>query len=77
MAKLNFESKIEKLQKLTNVWTNRHLSLKGKVRVIKSLIVPQISYLLSMCSCPQAMLEQIDKVLFNFLWGKKTTKNQA
>ena len=71
MAKLNFQKKIEKMENLTNTWTTRHLSLKAKVTVIKSLILPQISHLLSMCYCPHTMLEKIDKVLFNFLWGKK------
>ena len=74
MAKLNFEKKIEKMENLTNTWTARHLSLKAKVTVIKSLILPQISHLLSMCYCPYTMLEKIDKVLFNFLWGKKPSK---
>ena len=27
-----------------------------------------------MCYCPYTMLEKIDKVLFNFLWGKKPSK---
>ena len=74
MAKLNFDRKIEKMQKLTNIWSSRHLSLKGKVTVIKSLIVPQISHLLSMCYCSQTTLEKIDNILFNFLWGKKPPK---
>ena len=74
MAKLNFEKKIEKKENLTNTWTMRNLSLKAKVMVIKSLILPQINHLLSMCYCPHTMLEKIDKVLFNFLWGKKSSK---
>ena len=63
MAKLNFEKKIEKMENLTNTWTARHLSLKAKVMVIKSLILPQISHLLPMCYCPHTMLEKLFMVL--------------
>ena len=67
MAKLNFEKKIEKMENLTNTWRARHLSLKAKVTIIKSLILPQVTHLLSMCYCPQTMLEKIDKVLLFFM----------
>ena len=61
MAKLNFEKKIEKMENLTKTWTARHLFLKAKVIVIKSLILPQISHLLSMCYCPQTMLKKLTR----------------
>ena len=46
--------------------------------VCSSMLSCFYSHLLStgrpISSCPQTMLEKIDKVLFNFLWGKKPSK---
>ena len=73
MIKLNFENKIKKMESLINIWTARNLSLKGKVTIIKSMVLPQISHLLTLCFCPKQILDRIDKLIFNFLWNKKTT----
>ena len=54
-----------------NIWFSRNLTLKGKVTI---LFVPQIIHLFSMCFCPHYILEQIDKLMFNFLWDKKPHK---
>ena len=49
---------------------SRNLSLKGKILIIKTLILPQITYLLLVCYCPVHILQKVDK-LFEFLWDKK------
>jgi hypothetical protein len=44
------------------------LTLFGKVTIIKSLIVPQLTYLLSVLPNPgQNYLKDIDSLIFNFL----------
>ena len=59
---------------LTNIWSSRNLSLKGKVTIIKSLILPQVSFLFSVLFTPDQILNEINKILFSFLWGNKTAK---
>ena len=44
-VKLNYQERLNKEKVLTNIWSSRNLSLKGKVTVIKSLILPQVSFL--------------------------------
>ena len=74
MTKLNFDDKIKKMESLINLWTARNLSLKGKVTIVKSILVPQINHLLTLCFCPKLILDRIDKLIFNFLWNKKPHK---
>jgi hypothetical protein len=51
------------------------LTLFGKVTIIKSLIVPQLTYLLSVLPNPgQNYLKDIDSLIFNFLWDNKPPK---
>jgi hypothetical protein len=51
------------------------LTLFGKVTLIKSLIVPQLTYLLSVLPNPgQNYLKDIDSLIFNFLWDNKPPK---
>ena len=71
---LNFNEKIKNIQKLINIWHSRNLSLKGKVTIIKALLLPKIYHLLSTIYIPNIILKQIDKTIFEFLWNKKTPK---
>ena len=73
-SKLNFDNKLQSMENILNIWTSRNLSWKGKVVIIKTLVIPQISHLLALCYCPENILKKIDKVLFNFLWNKKPAK---
>ena len=71
---MNFYSRIEKIKTLLQIWSGRHLSLKGKITVLKTLVIPQISFLFSVLFVPLYILEDIDKLLLSFLWNKKTPK---
>ena len=50
------------------------LSLKGKIIIIKTLILPQVQFLFSMLYVADNLLNRIDKMLFNFLWDNKPHK---
>ena len=71
---LNFNERIKKMQQLINIWTSRSLSLKGKITIIRSIILPQIQFLFSMVYVPKEILDKVDKILFQFLWNNKPPK---
>ena len=50
--KLNWENKIEKMNKLFCAWGKRNLSILGKILIIKSLILPLFTFLASVCLVP-------------------------
>ena len=74
IIKLNFEDRIKKINTLLNIWKTRNLSLKGKITIIKSLIIPQVHFLFAMVAVPEIILKNIEKILFRFLWNSKTSK---
>ena len=75
LIKLNFEEKKQKIKDIVHSWSTRSLTLFGKVTIIKSLIIPQITYLLSILPNPEiSYFKKIDKVIFSFLWDNKPPK---
>ena len=62
------------MQTIINIWKSRTLSLKGKITIIRSLILPQIQFLFNMIYIPPKILEQIDSILTQFLWNNKPAK---
>ena len=73
-TELNLKGRLNKMETLLNIWRTRNLSLKGKITIMKTLILPQIQFLFSMIYIPQDVLETIDKMLFNYLWDNKRAK---
>jgi len=71
---LNMSERIKTMEKLTNIWKSRKLSLKGRITIIKSLILPQVQFLFSMIHIPNYTIEILDKILFSFLWDGKPPK---
>ena len=69
--RLNFNEKVENIKKILNIWKSRTLSWKGKITILKSLIVPQLIHLLGTVYVPNSILETIDKLFLDFLWSGK------
>ena len=74
MISLNFEERLEEMRKLLFIWNTRNLSLKGRITVIKSLVLPKITFLFSLIYVPKDILDRIQKLLTDFLWRYKTPK---
>ena len=62
------------METLINIWSQRKLSLKGKVTILKFSMILQASYLLSVLFVPDSSLQKIDKLIFNVLWNGKNPK---
>ena len=71
---LNIDDRLKKMETMINIWTSRHLSLKGKITIIRTLILPQIQFLFSSIAISPEILKKIDGLLRNFLWNRKPSK---
>lgn len=70
----NFLPLLEKMRAVCATWSNRTLSLKGKVAVYNSLVNSQIQYVnASSCTPPKALIET-KKIATSFLWSGKKSK---
>jgi exonuclease III len=69
---VNFwETIIKKIEKKLSAWKNRHLSLIGKVLIIKSLGMSQLLFSSNFITMEENVIKQIENLFFKFLWGGK------
>ena len=71
---LNLTDRIKSINTLLNIWKGRKLSLKGKITILRTLILPQVQFLFSMIVIPESTLKQLDKIFFDYLWDNKPAK---
>ena len=69
--KINLEKLLEKINKLICSWSKRRLSIMGKIVKIKSLLLPNITYLASYMIIPKDYLQKTKTKLYNFIWDGK------
>ena len=65
---LNYKSRIEKVEKLLFIWKARCLSLKGKITILKTLVVPQFVNLFSTILLQPVSLKQLI-LCFHIFYG--------
>ena len=72
ITKSNYEPNINDLEKISNQWQKRQLSLIGKITVLKALWLSKLTYCLT--SLPQPsdeMVSRINELMFKFIWNGK------
>lgn len=72
--KLNFDNKIEKCKNILNLWQTRNLTLLGRIQIIKTFIISQFSYVTSVINIPEHYVNQINRLIFRFVWRNKKDK---
>ena len=73
-SKLNYDERLNKIKKILQIWSQRNLSWKGRIMIIKTLILSQVVHLFATTFTPREFLVQLDKIIFNFLWNKKSVR---
>ena len=74
MIDKNVRPKVKAMKSLLNVSSQRGLSLKGKITVINSLVIPKILYVASVILIPAQVIYNIEKMLANFIWSGRRPK---
>ncbi len=69
--KLNVSEKIDKLKNQLKKWMVRHLTLEGKVLIVKTFGLSQLIYNMQCYDFNDESLLQIERLIFKFLWSKK------
>jgi len=63
------------LKKTLNKWNRRQLTPLGRITVLKSLVLSQLTYLfLNLPDPPTNVLKELEHMFFQFLWNKKPAK---
>ena len=68
MTELNETPIINKLQKLTDSWKQRGVSLKGRVMLMKTCGLSQLQYLASCMPIQTETMKKINKIIYRYIW---------
>lgn len=68
----NFKGPLEKIQHVCDSWHQRHLSIKGKITVVNSLMVSILQYPSSIVHTPEKVYKEYKQMISSFIWnGRK------
>ncbi len=71
---LNFNKKIDKMKKKLNMWSQRGLTLIGKILISKSMGLSNLIYSLSCVESTNANIAKAQKTLNDFIWRNRIPK---
>ena len=71
MYDLNIKERLNKIETILNMWSSRYLSLKGKITVLKSLVLPHVIQLVNIIYLNDSIQDKLDKMFFNLLWSNR------
>ena len=72
--KINFFTKIYKMDVNLNIWQTRDLSLFGRTLLVKTLGLSKLVYATSMLSVPEMVVSRVQEKIIKFLWKDKNGK---
>lgn len=71
---LNFQSIIQKMEKVCDSWSGKNITLKGKCVILNTLALPKIYYAATILAVPPKVYALVDKLISKFLWNGKLAK---
>lgn len=72
--KLNFDEKLAKLKKVLNIWRMRHLTILGRIAIVKNLAIAKLVYCSSVLNVPTEFVKEVNSNIFSFVWNFKPDK---
>ena len=69
--RLNYTEKVNKISNILSCWEYRRLTLTGKIQVIKSLALSQLTNNLTPLATNQKFVNEINDIFYSFLWNNK------
>ena len=64
----------DKIQRTLNAWSQRDLTLKGFITVAKSLVISQLTYIMTCMKVEEEDLKPIQSLIMKFLWRGRPPK---
>jgi hypothetical protein len=70
----NFMDRAKEFKQILDMWSQRDLSLIGKITILKSLAFSKIIYQCGVFTSPPNFVEQINDIAYKFIWNNKPDK---
>ena len=75
MASINYNEILEQVEMICKCWSQRSLTLLGRILIINTLIVPLFTYRMQVLESPNpAIIKKYHKIIIKFLWQGKRAK---
>ena len=70
----NFKERLEKINKLMQQWCLRKLTIKGKILIVNSLLMPQLLYICTVLGTPKWVINRFNNMVKKIVWSDKPAK---
>ena len=71
----NYVNKLKEIESCLNCWIGRHLTIYGRICIIKSLALPKLVHLFSSIpNPPERIIKGIEDICFKFIWNNKSER---
>ena len=67
--KLNVKDKIEKVEIQIKKWSRNHLTMEGKILIVKTFGLSQVIYNMQVHEFKEKEIVYLERLVFGFLWG--------
>ena len=75
IVELNYETKLLNMKTSIKLWSIRKLTALGRITVLKTIIIPKLTYLfISLPNPSNKLLKSINDIIFKFIWQNKHDK---
>jgi hypothetical protein len=72
--KLNIEKQLLKSEKIMNSWKKRNITMIGKIMIVKSLIIPNITYVASVTNIENECVSTFKTIIYKCVWNDQRGK---
>ena len=69
--KVILKNNYKKTKEIINNWNKRNLGIIGKITIVKSLLLPNITYIASVCTIHKEYIQRFKTMIYNLIWGGK------
>ena len=73
-VKKKFLEKLETLKKTLNMWSQRDISLQGRINIVKTLALSKLIFVCRVLETPEHFADEVNKLIFDFIWNYKPAK---
>ena len=72
--KMNMEKQFIKSEKIIHSWSKKHLTMMGRITVVKTLVLPNITYVATVTDISKDYISKFKKLIYNYIWENKSEK---
>jgi hypothetical protein len=66
---VNWEPKMELIERSIKDWTIRNLTMVGKMLIVKSLLTSKLTFIGSIIDLPSDFVKCVNRLFFKCVWG--------